>query len=154
MVAIFAAPGAWIDDEYNAFAGGDLPNWFAQIDANDLTSRQSPLPQLVSQLPVSPGTSRFRRSRLQPRSRRGNCSGSRDRLTTHETSPFETTGTEGRMYISIGGWILLILILILILIIHAKSGNAYNRQRLCAFPRRSQRLTGAIDLSSAGSNAR
>lgn len=38
LVAIFAALGAWVGAEYNAFSGVDLPNWFAQIDADDLTA--------------------------------------------------------------------------------------------------------------------
>lgn len=36
--AIFAALGAWIGAEYNAFNGSDLPNWIAQLDVEDLTS--------------------------------------------------------------------------------------------------------------------
>jgi hypothetical protein len=38
LVAIFAALGAWLGTEYNAFNRIDLPNWFAQIDADDLTA--------------------------------------------------------------------------------------------------------------------
>jgi uncharacterized membrane protein len=37
LVAIFAALGAWVGTEYNAFAQLDLPNWFAQVDVDDLT---------------------------------------------------------------------------------------------------------------------
>ena len=35
IVAIFAALGAWVDAKYNAFNRIDLPNWFAQIDAEE-----------------------------------------------------------------------------------------------------------------------
>lgn len=38
LVAIFAALGAWVGAEYNAFSGADLPNWFAQVDADELTT--------------------------------------------------------------------------------------------------------------------
>lgn len=38
LVAIFAALGAWIGAEYNAFSSADLPNWFAQVDTDDLTT--------------------------------------------------------------------------------------------------------------------
>lgn len=38
LVAVFAALGAWVGTEYNAFAGADLPNWFAQLDADELTT--------------------------------------------------------------------------------------------------------------------
>lgn len=38
LVAIFAALGAWVGPEYNAFNRVDLPNWFAQIDVDDLTA--------------------------------------------------------------------------------------------------------------------
>lgn len=38
LVAAFAALGAWVGDEYNAFAGADLPNWFAQFDAEGVTA--------------------------------------------------------------------------------------------------------------------
>jgi hypothetical protein len=37
LVTIFAALGAFVGAEYNAFANGDLPNWIAQIDAEDVT---------------------------------------------------------------------------------------------------------------------
>ncbi|MFZ0014849.1 MAG: hypothetical protein WAL25_12130 [Acidimicrobiia bacterium] len=37
LVAVFAALGAWVGAEYNAFAQLDLPNWFAQVDVDDLT---------------------------------------------------------------------------------------------------------------------
>lgn len=37
LVAIFGALGAWVGQEYNAFAGVDLPNWFGQIGADDVT---------------------------------------------------------------------------------------------------------------------
>jgi hypothetical protein len=38
LVAIFAALGAWVGAEYNAFSRVDLPNWFAQIDSDDVTA--------------------------------------------------------------------------------------------------------------------
>jgi uncharacterized membrane protein len=38
LVAIFAALGAWVGAEYNAFNRIDLPNWFAQVDVDDLTT--------------------------------------------------------------------------------------------------------------------
>lgn len=38
LVAIFAALGAWVGAEYNAFGQFDLPNWFAQMDVEDLTA--------------------------------------------------------------------------------------------------------------------
>jgi hypothetical protein len=38
FVAVFAALGAWVGTEYNAFTQLDLPNWFAQIDVDDLTA--------------------------------------------------------------------------------------------------------------------
>jgi hypothetical protein len=38
LVAVFAALGAWVGTEYNAFAGANLPNWFAQLDADELTT--------------------------------------------------------------------------------------------------------------------
>lgn len=38
LVAIFAALGAWVGEEYNAFNRIDLPNWFAQVDVDDLTA--------------------------------------------------------------------------------------------------------------------
>lgn len=37
LVAIFGAIGLWFGSEYNAFAGVDLPNWFGQIGADDVT---------------------------------------------------------------------------------------------------------------------
>jgi hypothetical protein len=37
LVAIFGALGLWVREEYNAFAGVDLPNWFGQLGADDLT---------------------------------------------------------------------------------------------------------------------
>jgi amino acid transporter len=37
LVAIFGALGLWFGQEYNAFAGVDLPNWFGQLGADDLT---------------------------------------------------------------------------------------------------------------------
>lgn len=37
LVAIFGALGVWFGEEYNAFAGFDLPNWFGQIGADDVT---------------------------------------------------------------------------------------------------------------------
>jgi uncharacterized membrane protein len=38
LVAIFAALGAWVGQEYNAFAAADLPNWVAQIDVDEVTA--------------------------------------------------------------------------------------------------------------------
>jgi len=38
LVAIFAALGAWVGAEYNAFNQLDLPNWFAQLDVDELTA--------------------------------------------------------------------------------------------------------------------
>jgi len=38
LVAIFAGLGAWVGAEYNAFNRLDLPNWFAQVDVDDLTA--------------------------------------------------------------------------------------------------------------------
>lgn len=38
LVAIFAALGAWVGAEYNAFNRVDLPNWFAQLDVDELTT--------------------------------------------------------------------------------------------------------------------
>jgi hypothetical protein len=38
LVTIFAALGAWVGQEYNAFATADLPNWVSQIDVDDVTS--------------------------------------------------------------------------------------------------------------------
>ena len=38
LVAVFAGLGAWIGTEYNAFNRVDLPNWFAQIDVDELTA--------------------------------------------------------------------------------------------------------------------
>lgn len=37
LVAIFGALGAWVGQEYNAFAGVDLPNWFGQLGADEVT---------------------------------------------------------------------------------------------------------------------
>jgi hypothetical protein len=37
LVAIFALLGAWVGPEYNAFAAAGLPDWFAQIGADDVT---------------------------------------------------------------------------------------------------------------------
>lgn len=37
LVAIFGALGVWFGQEYNAFAALDLPNWFGQIGADDVT---------------------------------------------------------------------------------------------------------------------
>lgn len=37
LVAAFGALGTWVGVEYNAFAAADLPNWFAQFDAQDVT---------------------------------------------------------------------------------------------------------------------
>jgi hypothetical protein len=38
LVTVFAALGAWVGQEYNAFAVADLPNWVSQIDVDDLTA--------------------------------------------------------------------------------------------------------------------
>jgi len=38
LVAVFAGLGAWVGTEYNAFNRVDLPNWFAQIDVDELTA--------------------------------------------------------------------------------------------------------------------
>jgi uncharacterized membrane protein len=38
LVAVFAALGAWVGAEYNAFSQLDLPNWFSQIDTDELTT--------------------------------------------------------------------------------------------------------------------
>jgi hypothetical protein len=38
LVAIFAALGAWVGQEYNAFAAAELPNWVAQIDVDEVTA--------------------------------------------------------------------------------------------------------------------
>jgi hypothetical protein len=38
LVAIFAALGAWVGAEYNAFSQVNLPNWFAQVDVDDVTA--------------------------------------------------------------------------------------------------------------------
>jgi uncharacterized membrane protein len=38
LLAVFAALGAWVGEEYNAFAAADLPNWVAQIDVEDVTA--------------------------------------------------------------------------------------------------------------------
>jgi len=37
VLAVFAALGAWVGEEYNAFAAANLPNWVAQIDVDDVT---------------------------------------------------------------------------------------------------------------------
>lgn len=36
-VAVFGAAGVFFGSEYNAFANADLPNWFAQFDADGAT---------------------------------------------------------------------------------------------------------------------
>jgi hypothetical protein len=38
LVAVFAALAAWVGPEYNAFNRVDLPNWFAQVDVEELTA--------------------------------------------------------------------------------------------------------------------
>ncbi len=38
FVAIFGALGVWVGAEYNAFNQPNLPNWFAQFGADDLTA--------------------------------------------------------------------------------------------------------------------
>lgn len=37
LVAIFGALGIFVGSEYNAFAQAELPNWFAQIGAEEMT---------------------------------------------------------------------------------------------------------------------
>lgn len=37
LVAVFGALGLWLGQEYNAFAGVDLPNWFGQLGADEVT---------------------------------------------------------------------------------------------------------------------
>ena len=36
LVTVFAALGAWVGEEYNAFALADLPNWAAQVDVEEI----------------------------------------------------------------------------------------------------------------------
>jgi uncharacterized membrane protein len=38
LVAFFAALGAWVGAEYNAFNNESLPNWVAQLDVESLTT--------------------------------------------------------------------------------------------------------------------
>lgn len=38
LVAIFGAIGVWVGAEYNAFGQLNLPNWFAQFGADELTA--------------------------------------------------------------------------------------------------------------------
>jgi uncharacterized membrane protein len=38
LVAVFAALGAWVGEEYNAFALANLPNWAAQVDVEEITT--------------------------------------------------------------------------------------------------------------------
>ena len=38
LVTVFAALGAWVGEEYNAFALADLPNWAAQVDVEEITT--------------------------------------------------------------------------------------------------------------------
>jgi hypothetical protein len=38
LIAIFGALGVWVGIEYNAFNQLNLPNWVAQLDADDLTT--------------------------------------------------------------------------------------------------------------------
>jgi hypothetical protein len=38
LVAVFAALGAFVGTEYNAFTNADLPNWIAQLDVENLTA--------------------------------------------------------------------------------------------------------------------
>jgi len=38
LVTVFAALGAWVGQEYNAFALADLPNWAAQVDVEEITT--------------------------------------------------------------------------------------------------------------------
>lgn len=38
LVAIFGVVGAWAGNEFNAFSGAGLPDWFSQFDAQDVTA--------------------------------------------------------------------------------------------------------------------
>ena len=38
LLTVFAALGAWVGEEYNAFALADLPNWVAQVDVEEVTT--------------------------------------------------------------------------------------------------------------------
>jgi uncharacterized membrane protein len=38
LVAVFGALGAWVGEEYNAFAVAGLPNWVSQIDVDEVTT--------------------------------------------------------------------------------------------------------------------
>jgi uncharacterized membrane protein len=38
LVTIFAALGAWVGEEYNAFAVAELPNWVSQVDVDNVTT--------------------------------------------------------------------------------------------------------------------
>ena len=38
LVAVFAALGAWVGAEYNAFQRAGLPDWFAQLDVDEMTT--------------------------------------------------------------------------------------------------------------------
>jgi hypothetical protein len=38
LVTVFAALGAWVGEEYNAFALANLPNWAAQVDVEEITT--------------------------------------------------------------------------------------------------------------------
>lgn len=38
LVVVFAALGAWVGIEYNAFAVSGLPDWVSQIDVDDVTT--------------------------------------------------------------------------------------------------------------------
>ena len=38
LLAVFAALGAWVGEEYNAFAAADLPNWISQLDVDEVTT--------------------------------------------------------------------------------------------------------------------
>lgn len=37
LLVVFAAAGAFLGAEYNAFAGAELPDWIAQLDADEIT---------------------------------------------------------------------------------------------------------------------
>lgn len=39
LVTVFAALGAWVGTEYNAFGNADLPDWVSQLNADDLTMK-------------------------------------------------------------------------------------------------------------------
>lgn len=40
-VALFAFLGQWLGSEYNAFATAGLPDWFSQLDADDIAMKEA-----------------------------------------------------------------------------------------------------------------